>query len=256
MILNERQSNMADQWTNMRDRVYRSLARRYSCSRCSYVLMAGFDDCDVGTIAEKLGMQDDARVSTESLAWFRGMIDITGTVADEVTLLDKGEVLIWGWALFVDDDAATTARVTDEFATSAVVGSCEWLVGRFRIRIGLLALIRFILDEDWLSSSFIVDDGIEAITDSWNRSTRTAIVQHSDAKTKRTPFWTSVYQWEHSREHCTRKFTWSEIRALSCRSTRLSNSPESTATSQSSFTLDTAAAVTVSTIMLDASRVP
>jgi hypothetical protein len=79
----------------------------------------------------------------ESFVWFRGIIDIIGTVVDEEISLEKGELLL----LFV----------TIVVEMSLVPGNWDWLVGRLRIRIGLLDFIKSIFEEFRLSSSLTVD---------------------------------------------------------------------------------------------------
>ncbi len=119
--------------------IYRSRANLYSISRCSKVLIAGFVDFKDEEIDEFVVCEE----FMESFVWFRGIIDIIGTVVDEEISLEKGELLL----LFV----------TIVVEMSLVPGNWDWLVGRLRIRIGLLDFIKSIFEEFRLSSSLTVD---------------------------------------------------------------------------------------------------
>lgn len=119
--------------------IYRSRANLYSISRCSKVLIAGFVDFKDEEIDEFVVCEE----FMESFVWFRGIIDIIGTVVDEEISLEKGELLL---LLFV------TIVVVE------LTGNWDRLVGRLRIRIGLLDFIKSIFEEFRLSSSLTVDD--------------------------------------------------------------------------------------------------
>ena len=80
------------------------------------------------------------------------MIVMGCTVVDDDESFDNVESVLVGLPLLTDGVLVLAAA--EELITVLFDSNCDWLLGRFRIRMGLLDIIKLILEEGWLSSSF------------------------------------------------------------------------------------------------------
>ena len=110
-----------------------------------------------------------------------------GTVVDDDESLDNVESVLVGLALLTDG-VLVLAAAAEELITVLFDSNCDWLLGRFRIRMGLLDIIKLILEEGWLSSSVtggaswnqtnsIID--IRGVNERVNGSQETSLEEHA-----------------------------------------------------------------------------